>query len=73
MSLQLTDADWAAIQAVLDAAFPGRELPVRSEAWDGDIYLAGLAAGLARAAKVCDTLPSVRSQDCAIAIRALLK
>ena len=76
MPLELTTGDYLEIRAALGERFPIDER-------DRAIYLAGMRAGIERAAKECDaTGQRPRTQrtdgpractDCAAAIRALLK
>jgi hypothetical protein len=70
MPLDLTDADWAEIKHIAVCHYPDA-LGVMG-AYPA-IYSAGIAAGMKRAAKYCDSKTGmVRAELIAAAIRALL-
>ena len=59
--IKLTDADRALIANIVD------------ETSTESIYRAGIAAGIERAAQICEGIRTPESLRCAAAIRALLK
>ncbi len=70
--LQLTDEAWATIEAIRESwrGEDGMRLPCLDslDSLDAMIYAAGLAAGLERAAVICES--KVLADDCVAAIRA---
>ena len=68
--IEMTGADFVAMEAAWNAT-GSQKAKLRRER----IYRAGLAAGIERAAKVCENIGKeiVCPEECAAAIRALIK